>query len=315
MKIFLSCVGLLLMTPLYPEPAAGDERLLTDFTSASADFGWYVVNDNVMGGRSDGGFDVTDGELVFAGRTNTRGGGFSSIRSGPLDLSNHHGIRLRVKGDGRRYTWRLTTDARFYGRQVAYWADFDTGSEGWQTIDIPFASFVPRFRGAELDGPPLETSRITGMGLMIYDKRDGLFELLLDSVHAVTGVELFSLAQLQWESRVLVINATDVDDAKFKAQFGALEATRAEFIERDLLLVTLLDDTSSIAGDRRLTREDVARARDELGIEAGEFAVRLIGKDGGVKLARDSVVPMEEIYGLIDTMPMRRREMRDQGAD
>ena len=165
---------------------ARQTMLITDFTPASPDLAWYVVNDNVMGGRSDGGFDINAGELNFTGSTNTRGGGFSSIRSGPLalDLSAFSGIRVRVKADGRRYTWRLTTDARVYGREVAYWADFDTVDGDWQDIDIPFSSFIPRFRGATLDGPPLDTAKITGMGLMIYDKLDGSFELRLGRVLA-----------------------------------------------------------------------------------------------------------------------------------
>jgi hypothetical protein len=51
-------------------------------------------------------------------------------------------------------------------------------------VDVPFSSFVPRVRGFELDGPQLDSSQITGMGLMIYDKKDGPFELHLDSVSA-----------------------------------------------------------------------------------------------------------------------------------
>jgi hypothetical protein len=166
---------------------AGEGLLITDFSADSADLGWYVVNDNVMGGRSEGGFELQPGELLFSGRTNTRGGGFSSIRSRSLqlDLSQHTAIRLRVLGDGRRYTWRLTTDARYLGRPVAYWADFDTAPGAWQTIDVPFSRFVPRFRGAELDGPPLDTRAVTGMGLMIYDRRDGPFELRLASIRAM----------------------------------------------------------------------------------------------------------------------------------
>ena len=120
------------MTLVVPQPGAADsnsgEILLTDFTSGSADLGWYVLNDNVMGGRSEGTFKEEEGTLIFTGDTNPRGGGFSSIRTQTieLDLSGQSGIRLRVKGDGRRYTWRLTTDARWRGRQVAYWADFET---------------------------------------------------------------------------------------------------------------------------------------------------------------------------------------------
>jgi hypothetical protein len=184
-------LGLLLMSITSPSLNAAEsdprgERLLTDFTQASADLGWYVLNDNVMGGRSEGDFEQAQGQLRFAGRTNTNGGGFSSIRTQPLqlDLSNHAGIRLAVKGDGRRYTWRLTTAAQWRGRQVSYWADFDTRDGEWSTVDIPFAGFIPRFRGVELDGPALEPGEITGMGLMIYDNQDGPFELLLASVHA-----------------------------------------------------------------------------------------------------------------------------------
>jgi hypothetical protein len=188
--------GLLLMTLPGTMLNASDSDskeplLLTDFTASSADLGWYVVNDNVMGGRSEGDFEQQQGELRFAGSTNTNGGGFSSIRTKPmqLDLSNHAGIRLRVKGDGRRYTWRLTSDARWRGRQVSYWANFETRNGKWSTVNIPFSSFIPQFRGYQLDGPALDPGQIQGMGLMIYDNQDGPFELQLASVHAYSAKE------------------------------------------------------------------------------------------------------------------------------
>ena len=171
-------LGILLMT----SPGV----LLTDFTSNSSDLGWYVVNDTVMGGHSEGDFRQERGGLSFTGRTNTNGGGFSSIRTRPvqLDLSNHAGIQLCIKADGRRYTWRLSTNARWRGRQISYWANFETRDGAWSTVNIPFSSFVPRYRGLELDGPALDPAEITGMGLMIYDNQDGPFKLRLASVHA-----------------------------------------------------------------------------------------------------------------------------------
>ena len=181
--------SLLLMTtsgPTIDAAATDGDRLLTDFTSNSPDLGWYVVNDNVMGGRSEGNFTLESGELFFSGSTNTNGGGFSSIRTKPLrlNLSRHTGVRLNLRGDGRRYTWRLTTAARWRGRQISYWADFDTRQGEWQSVTIPFSDFVPRFRGYQLDGPALDPAQISGMGLMIYDKRDGPFGLELAGVHA-----------------------------------------------------------------------------------------------------------------------------------
>lgn len=160
--------------------------MLTDFTPDSPDLGWYVQNDNVMGGRSEGGFETTPGKLIFAGSTNTNGGGFSSIRTQPfkVDLSNSDGIQLRVKADGRRYTWQLQTNALYRQYRVSYWAEFDTLDGEWSTIRIPFSRFYPQFRGFKLDGPELDTSEISELGLYIYDKKDGPFELRLDRVEA-----------------------------------------------------------------------------------------------------------------------------------
>ena len=71
---------------------------LNSFDTDSPDLGWYVQNDNVMGGKSEGGFNISSGQLIFSGNTNTDGGGFSSTRSKPLnlDLSAYDGIRVKV---------------------------------------------------------------------------------------------------------------------------------------------------------------------------------------------------------------------------
>ncbi len=291
--------------------ADADAQLITDFTDKTADLGWYVVNDNVMGGRSDGGFAVEAGELRFAGRTNTNGGGFSSIRSGQtrLDLSDRAGIRLQVRGDGRRYTWRLTTDARVYGRPVAYWANFETVDGEWRTVDIPFARFVPRFRGATLRGPALDPARITGMGLMIYDGRDGPFELQLASVQAYAGSAPFSLDTYRWRKRILVMSAPSEEDERLQDQLEAIAASAAEFNDRDMLLITLLDTGDSRAGEEALTAAEADALRRHLRLAPGSFTVSLIGKDGTIKLTSEEPVPIAEIYALIDTMPMRRREL------
>ena len=55
---------------------------------------------------------------------------------------------------------------------------------------------------------------------------------------------------------------------------------------------------------------DAAELRSRYGVgESEPFAVMLVGKDTGVKLRRGQPVTMDEVFGLIDTMPMRRREM------
>jgi NADH dehydrogenase [ubiquinone] 1 alpha subcomplex assembly factor 1 len=182
------CVLLLLISQsiLATEPEELESLLLTDFIGVSPNLGWYVQNDNVMGGKSEGGFQVSTSELIFSGNTNTNGGGFSSIRTKPLelDLSGYSGIRVKVKADGRRYTWSIQTDARWSLRKINYWADFNTTANEISIIDIPFDSFLPQFRGFKLDGPELDTGQIEEFALYQYDKTDGPFELRLLSVEA-----------------------------------------------------------------------------------------------------------------------------------
>lgn len=164
--------------------------LLNAFSDAGPELQWFVQNDTVMGGRSEGGFRIVDDRLVFSGITNTNGGGFSSIRSRRFskDLSAYSGIKLRVKADGRKYTWSIQTEATWRGRRVSYWADFDTSKneDTIEEISIPFAQFYPQFRGFKLEGPVLERSQITEFALYQYDKTDGPFELELYSVEAYT---------------------------------------------------------------------------------------------------------------------------------
>ena len=218
-----------------------------------------------------------------------------------------------MRGDGRRYTWRLTSKARWRGRTVSYWADFQTQEGTWQTIDIPFSGFVPRFRGYQLEGPALDPGQITGMGLMIYDGQDGPFELELTSVHAFTDDQPFQLTDYRWDRRILVLSATSAEDPAFLQQLNELALTEQPFESRDMVLVTLLDSPAASAGGQTLSATEVAAAREDLEIKGDEFALRLIGKDGSVKLSRDDVTSMADIFALIDTMPMRRVEVARRG--
>lgn len=44
----------------------------------------------------------------------------------------------------------------------------------------------------------------------------------------------------------------------------------------------------------------------------GEFSIVLIGKDGGEKLRRNSLLTTRELFSMVDVMPMRRAEMRKE---
>ena len=163
---------------------AGDT--LFDFSEENPGEQWTVVNDNVMGGRSKGGFSFKKDKLVFSGSTNTNGGGFSSIRTKPmvLDLADKDGFIIRFKGDGRTFMCGVRMDRS----TASYRTDFETDKDakGWQVAKIPFSSMSASWRGMRLpkERYPLKKDRIRSVTLMIYDKKDGPFELKVDSIKA-----------------------------------------------------------------------------------------------------------------------------------
>jgi len=168
-------------------PARGDTVLL-DFERPEVEATWKTVNDNVMGGRSKGGFklDKERGVLVFSGATNTNGGGFSSIRTEEHSwrMGEAAGIEIRFKGDGRTFKADLRKKGDRRWIPVAYRADFKTdGKPGeWQTVRLPFSSFKPTRMGQAVKASPIKPGEIGAIGFMIYDKLDGPFKLEVDWV-------------------------------------------------------------------------------------------------------------------------------------
>jgi monofunctional biosynthetic peptidoglycan transglycosylase len=160
-------------------------RVLFDFGDEAEAESWLVVTDNVMGGVSRGTVSVSrDSCLVFSGTLSLENnGGFSSIRTLPKDFGagDYRGLRIRVKGDGRVYQFRLRLDDNFDG--IAFTQEFQTTENSWLVIDLPFASFVPTYRGRILrDVKPLIAADIRQLGFLIADKTAGKFKLIVDNI-------------------------------------------------------------------------------------------------------------------------------------
>ena len=162
--------------------ALGKELVLTSFDTQSADLQWRVVNDTVMGGRSNSDFRIEGGVLTFTGSTNTNGGGFASVRSSLTDfgLDGFSHIALRVRSDGRTYTLLL----RAQNQRISYRMDFATPVREWQEVVLPIALFQASWRGRKLNEPPLAAADIAELGVMIADGNDGEFNFEIDWIKA-----------------------------------------------------------------------------------------------------------------------------------
>ncbi|MEM6708469.1 MAG: CIA30 family protein [Pseudomonadota bacterium] len=157
--------------------ASAKDFVLVEFAESATESGWRIVNDTVMGGRSNSNYVVHDGALWFSGYLNTNGGGFASVRGPRLAVpdDSFDRVRLRVRGDGRRYQCRL--EDRETG--TTYRADFATRANEWVTVELPLREFQATWRGRRLDRPPLSADRIGSLGLLLADGVDGAFKLAL----------------------------------------------------------------------------------------------------------------------------------------
>ena len=117
------------------------------------------------------------------------------------------------------------------------------------------------------------------------------------------------LAGLRWRHRVVLLLADHPGDPALRAQSALLNEARADLTERDTLLITA---TTTVEIDGRASPAPTPDAlRRAYAPDSTGFAVALIGKDGGVKLRIADPVPARDILDLIDSMPMRQREMRE----
>lgn len=136
------------------------------------------------------------------------------------------------------------------------------------------------------------------------------------------------LATHKWEERVLVVRAASGNEGRelLEKQLAMTRDadTRRALAERDLVLYwsqgnrgERLDFTTqpvqvtSLQASERRALDEALEAR-EVPWRAHSFVMVLVGKDGELKRQVTQPSTFEGFFALIDTMPMRRREMRER---
>jgi hypothetical protein len=149
-------------------------KVIDDFTDDGlvSELGtrWRGVSDQVMGGISKAkvSHSVIDGRpsLCMTGDVRLENdGGFiqAALDLAPagdtIDASGFTGVRIFVRGNGEKYSVHLRTPDNVRPWQ-SYRAHFTAGSD-WETMDLPFETFVPYRLEA-----PLDTTRLRRIGLV-----------------------------------------------------------------------------------------------------------------------------------------------------
>jgi monofunctional biosynthetic peptidoglycan transglycosylase len=143
-----------------------------------------IVNDSVMGGESISKYTINNKTITFMGDVSLRNnGGFASIRMlWPFEETNGlNKIKLKLKGDGKTYQFRLRTNRGFDG--AAYVYEFKTIKDESIIVEIDLVQFIPSYRGRTLTNmPKLAFKDVKQMGLLIAEKQTGKFSIQLESI-------------------------------------------------------------------------------------------------------------------------------------
>jgi hypothetical protein len=133
--------------------------------------------------------------------------------------------------------------------------------------------------------------------LLIHDRRNALS---------------MDLTQFQWKNRLLFLFAPDASNPHFNRLQSEITKQPYEVEDRDLVIFEVLEQGPSRMNTTPLNRQTANSIRDHFDVPQRLYTLILVGKDGGVKLKRNDQVNLADIFGLIDSMPMRQKEMQQK---
>ena len=172
MKFIICSILLLLM----------NTELIYNFSVKSNPSDWRIIDDGVMGGESQGKFNIDEkGHGVFEGTISLENnGGFSSVRYqfDKLNVSATSTICLFLKGDKKEYQFRIKDKKDSY---YSYITTFKTSGE-WQEIEIPLKDLYPSVRGRKLSMANFSGSSFEEIVFLIGNKKNESFKLMIDKI-------------------------------------------------------------------------------------------------------------------------------------
>jgi len=153
-----------------------------DFSTESKPGDWFVVDDGVMGGHSQGNVGQSeDGHGIFQGTVSLENnGGFSSIRARMegLETKGYSVFKIRLKGDGKNYQFRVRSQLN---ERQSYQYEFPT-TGAWQVVTVPFDQMIPTFRGTRLNMPNYPGEFLSECSFLISNKKNESFRLEIDRI-------------------------------------------------------------------------------------------------------------------------------------
>lgn len=134
--------------------------------------------------------------------------------------------------------------------------------------------------------------------------------LLIFLILSCTTTIAQDLDTYQWKNRIILLKETNLDSDWLNAQAKRLQSDFGELNKRELVVFIVADEkVYDLEHNETDLNADTITEQYSLGDFQG---LVLIGKDGGVKLKEAFIVNTKTIFELVDSMPMRQQESKDQ---
>jgi len=141
----------------------------------------------------------------------------------------------------------------------------------------------------------------------------GLTLLILGSTYlnVLKGQELDNH---RWKNRILIVQTNNEKSESYMNQLKEFNNSIEGFKERKLVLYQFVNSKFKFT-DFGQTNNDgswdsLSKSFHVKSEEKEYFKIILIGLDGGIKLEQTKLLEKEDLFDLIDSMPMRRSELR-----
>lgn len=134
-----------------------------------------------------------------------------------------------------------------------------------------------------------------------------LMRILLLLIAMSLSLPANPLDKYLWKNRILIVQSKGQNQALNQLLLKNQEA----LADRDLIVINLTTEKIKLANQIRPTREERTALLNKFKLSKAEQPTFvLIGKDGGEKSRQTQTLDLEKIFALIDTMPMRKNEMK-----
>lgn len=112
------------------------------------------------------------------------------------------------------------------------------------------------------------------------------------------------LSNYRWKNRILILSDNQIDSIHTKAALKILHNHSKEIKERDLILFLYKEGKFYNTDRKEIPLKNANSITKNLN------GYMLVGKDGSIKSSQPYPLRLEEVFTLIDGMPMRKSEIK-----